>query len=1006
MKQLTTLLFALIFCTINLNAQCSLACNDQVFVSLSQDGSAKIYPDTFLEGDYTGCDLDLRISLADVDGNILEFPSSDFIRVTCLYLGDNIITIEDRNTGNKCWGTITVEDQLDICELGCNLNCNDNINVSLDDDGLGVLTPDVFLEGGYWTCDSDLVIKMEDNQGNIIHDYAPTLYISCDDLGIQSYTVMDLKSGNSCWGELNIEDKIGSCDANCNDDTASPIPYLLNLSTALVNNGEITLWAIDFNQGSYDLCDDELSFTFSDVAPASDPDFDPSIGSSSRVFDCNDYQSTSDHQIQITIYVWDDAGNVDFGIVNLLLVDNLGNCENVDCSSFSCQDMTVSTSPWSCAATIGLGNLVGTNYSNCDLSFTIVDELGTVQTGEVEEGIYLYQITDNGNGTTCEAMLVVEDATAPVAIVSQTTTAIMENGEVELYASDFDNGSYDCTDVVFTFSDIRPDVDPDFDASIGSSRKTFTCSDWNNGESIDVFMYVWDDHFNYNSTWTELTLVDSDNFCEDQGDCNLACTGNVVVSLTTGSGGGDPTAKVFIESLVDGDFSACGFDLTVVMSDFDDNTILMGEDFLTLTCEHIGQYKFSVLDWNTGNSCWGTITIEDKINFCLLEGPHVLVTEGTCIGYDLDLNSGTVLSNTNQCAFKVDESDLVASNTLEIQTTENTLHGISTLDLVIFREALLSGFDNPKQAIASDVNSDGVVSTFDLVNMLRLILGIDDISEIDLHKILRTDHVFDPNFDPFNFGNNYKNIEFTDAEILANNLPVCVVKVMDVDGSGLVGEQTVSSRGIRTIKYKDQNLVAGSNYEIDFTLDDGIAIKGLLLSLEIPGAILNDLTTDYSEAEVVSNLIQEKALIAFLPSTESDNFTMTLSFTANANGKLSDLLMKTDDLSNDVVNHLDESDDLQFETDGTTSTEELNFSTGMKTYPNPSIDQMTLAFDSSYNGLAKEVVIYNTSGQLVYQKNTKEDQIVLFKNDFDQSILLIQVKIEDKIFNDRLIFID
>ena len=153
-------------------------------------------------------------------------------------------------------------------------------------------------------------------------------------------------------------------------DKKKPTPYCLNLSTAFMSNGEVELWAIDFNVGSFDNCTDagDLFFTFTDVPPPPrddteydgnddlmwyngtfwyynseeiDPEtgageyekidaygdeihrWEPGLRSAGKVF------TTADADVngfaQVPIYVWDECGNIDFCLVNLRLVDNGGN---------------------------------------------------------------------------------------------------------------------------------------------------------------------------------------------------------------------------------------------------------------------------------------------------------------------------------------------------------------------------------------------------------------------------------------------------------------------------------------------------------------------------------------------------------------------------------------------------------------------------------------------------------------------------------------------------------
>ncbi len=110
------------------------------------------------------------------------------------------------------------------------------------------------------------------------------------------------------------------------EDKKAPTPYCLNVSTALMDNGELDLWACDFDLGSFDDCtpDEDLQYTFSEVPPADDPDFNEDLQCSARTFTCQDIPSGIDHgsPILLEIYVWDNNGNSDFCLVELDLIDN------------------------------------------------------------------------------------------------------------------------------------------------------------------------------------------------------------------------------------------------------------------------------------------------------------------------------------------------------------------------------------------------------------------------------------------------------------------------------------------------------------------------------------------------------------------------------------------------------------------------------------------------------------------------------------------------------------
>ena len=152
-------------------------------------------------------------------------------------------------------------------------------------------------------------------------------------------------------------------------DKKAPTPYCLNLSTAVMENGEVELWAIDLDRGSFDNCSnpESLIFTFTDVAPPprNDSEYDsnddlvwydgtywyfnsedvdddtgfgeyedrddyggeihrwePGLRSSGKVFTIDD--ADDDGFVEVPVYVWDEEGNVDFCLVTVRIIDNGG----------------------------------------------------------------------------------------------------------------------------------------------------------------------------------------------------------------------------------------------------------------------------------------------------------------------------------------------------------------------------------------------------------------------------------------------------------------------------------------------------------------------------------------------------------------------------------------------------------------------------------------------------------------------------------------------------------
>ncbi|MEZ4895776.1 MAG: T9SS type A sorting domain-containing protein [Saprospiraceae bacterium] len=101
-------------------------------------------------------------------------------------------------------------------------------------------------------------------------------------------------------------------------DCKNPTPYCYDgISTVVMSpSGEVEVWASDFDAGSYDNCTLSenliLSFTEDGETP-------------SWTYTCADIPDGRSQEIQVTIWVIDEAGNKDFCTTTFILQDNTGN---------------------------------------------------------------------------------------------------------------------------------------------------------------------------------------------------------------------------------------------------------------------------------------------------------------------------------------------------------------------------------------------------------------------------------------------------------------------------------------------------------------------------------------------------------------------------------------------------------------------------------------------------------------------------------------------------------
>lgn len=130
-----------------------------------------------------------------------------------------------------------------------------------------------------------------------------------------------------------------------------------------------------------------------------------------------------------------------------------------------------------------------------------------------------------GNVEDCSYDFEVEDCKKPTPYCKTgiTTVVMPINGTIELWASDFDAGSFDnCTDT--------SDLDFSFSSNRNETNKTFSCGDIANGvvDTIEVTIYVWDEEGNSDFCRTNLILQDNQDVCPD-----VAGAGSMIAGLVT-----------------------------------------------------------------------------------------------------------------------------------------------------------------------------------------------------------------------------------------------------------------------------------------------------------------------------------------------------------------------------------------------------------------------------------------------------------------------------------------
>ena len=182
---------------------------------------------------------------------------------------------------------------------------------------------------------------------------------SASDLANKTYnksSIDKVSRGNE--SSLNTLHKIGVslvhviAEDNCgNEDTTTfaltvrdckkPTPYCYNgIATVIMpSTGTIKVWAKDLDAGSYDNCTSRANLKFT---------FGPNKGDSCQSFNCKNIPNGVSFTNEVDIYVWDEAGNVDFCRTFVNIQDGSGDvCDDANSimSSISGNIRTQSAEP-------------------------------------------------------------------------------------------------------------------------------------------------------------------------------------------------------------------------------------------------------------------------------------------------------------------------------------------------------------------------------------------------------------------------------------------------------------------------------------------------------------------------------------------------------------------------------------------------------------------------------------------------------------------------------------
>ncbi len=894
----------------------------EIIVAISNNGTATIFPENIDNGSYDGCS-DVTLSLSQT-----EFGCSDLGET------DVSLTVTDAygNT-NQTWTTVIVEDKLSPIILA-----NEVLNVSFDNNGEAEITFDMVEQGS----------GSYDNCGSITKSLSKTSF-TCEDAGEQNviFTVTD-EAGNLSAKVISIifEDKL------------KPIPFAINLSTALLSTSannpipSIKLYAEDFDQGSYDNC-----------------------GIVNKTINKDTYTCEDIGENEVIFTVYDAAGNSDFAIVLLNIIDNSVSTESLSCISTLNYSPLENLPDYITPYDVLAGGPYGCDF---DLDLSIEDADGNILPNNYISNAYngqtlTYTVTDLNTDNTCWGTIIVEDAVGNCGFDGdQDIDWPLAQIEVDLNAIDVTDltPEYLQNSLGFDETDVAPIFTNSGDCFIGFTYdddvfttsqnidkivRNFTVIDWivyditNGNEGLFFFTQVIK---NINSS--ESLICDTLPRSAPEGDCESGHTleddvewpNDIVVAdhrIT-------PTELINYSDILpeDAEPNFFGDNADLYTASYQDLVGSLNSEELTINRVWIVERSgLANIEW--------TYTQEIEVSFADFSNLVAVNTHGSRGVPQVELGNNIL---TDQFGKAIVEDDFFINPTL----SSEPINGLDLVDLYLSTQHILGIIDlNEYTVLVSDLNDDNSISSIDVVRLRKILFG-EVPDNIDWKFLNITD--------------NLDGINQVKGHYVA-------YRSGDVDDSALLPGESAAILEQVDLSFEDLLLNDGESYTIPFYSDAMINTSGIELRLKYDPSIIEitDISGGIFDTFTSWSVDDDNGLLTIIAvdvfqSHFLDGATLfNISATAKENSVLNNgisfsdsykSLMMDEELNKYSVNG-------SLENGIALGTNNEDFAAGISVYPNPTVDFINIDLSKTAIVNNYTVTLFDTNGkQVVVQSNTEQ----------------------------------
>lgn len=339
-----------------------------------------------------------------------------------------------------------------------------------------------------------------------------------------------------------------------------------------------------------------------------------------------------------------------------------------------------------------------------------------------------------------------------------------------------------------TANDCSTVINIDIDGDLGSSTNVSPLPPG----IYDVAYTISDGCGNATSCAIEVTVRDAvgpQGVCESLSTIPMAPTGMI-----------DINALQFVQPVSLLDNCTATEDIEVAFS------TNVGDDTRTYTCDSIGMREVELFAMDEAGNwkpiCRASIDIQSNGN-CMgrLISGGILTEDGLeveNVNVTISGNASNTVTTSADGVFAFSGVPLGGDYTIIPEKDVQPLNGVSTFDLVLMKKHILDvePLDSPYKRIAADVNKSGTITTFDMIQIRKLILGVHTtFADNDSWRFVRADHEFINPENPFvpDFPEIY-NINDLPEDVL--DADFIGIKVGDVSGDAIPNNLTTDGEGL------------------------------------------------------------------------------------------------------------------------------------------------------------------------------------------------------------------